>query len=118
MAFFTLIQEYGEGGTTDYERFISFEADSHAEAVERASWYGIDLSEKLGLDPEDPTDEGYSRWWWQCGLRSRPQPEVSGRLMQVLPNGRNSLSEAWVIVYKNDNIASSQAIPLDRERDF
>ena len=89
------------------ERFACFEADSQEEANERAEWYGIDFEETFGMWSS-------KKWEWHhtsCGIEV---PMINNVLLENCPS---MYSGAYVIVYKNGNLKSSLAVPLNREPD-
>jgi hypothetical protein len=89
------------------ERFACFEADSQEEANERAEWYGIDFNERFGRYQSHT-------WEWHrtsCGIRI---PAINSTPLEECPH---VYTGAYVIVYKNGNLKSSLAIPLNREPD-
>ena len=103
--FYTFDQEQYQNNR-EIERFVIVEADSDEEALSRATYFGIDFDETLpnSLD---------KRWWEDRGGGwRRGEPLIAGnRPIRYTNNG------GWVILYKNDNITSSRAIPLDDEYD-
>lgn len=97
--FYTLIQTEQPDGGWDGERFVCIEADSREEANQRAEWFGIDLG---------ATDEnGYNRWEWHRPGMGTGYPRLTDHHIET-----TWYHGGWVIVFKDDNIKSSFAIPL------
>ena len=105
--FYTLVQEPLDGEYLS-ERFVCFEADSQADAIQRAEWFGVDLDEKFDTDGGR---SGRPRWWWHTGSEAA-HPNVAGTAMdRVTQHYRNE----WIIVYKDGNLHGSGGIALERE---
>ena len=103
--FYTLIQEPFEGEYLS-ERFVCFEADSQADAIQRAEWFGVDLDERFDTEGGRP---GYRRWWWHTGSEA-PEPNVAGTSMdRITQHYRNE----WIVVYKDGNLHGSGGIALE-----
>lgn len=104
--FYTIIQS-AENDRWEGERFVCIEADDQDEANLRAEWFGIDFSLTIGRW-ESP------KWVWHqpsCGVL---EPGVNG-----IPIARCTARYGghWIVVYKNGNLKSSLAVPLDLEPD-
>lgn len=103
--FYTFEQE-GYWRNPEIERFVVIEADDQDEARDRATYFGINFDEELA-------STGNKRWREdRDGGWDRILPSIMGyRPVLYTNNG------GWVILYENDNITSSRAIPFDDEFD-
>ena len=102
--FYTFEQFDGDDRRLIKERYVCVEGDSSEEILQRAEWFGIDFSAS--------TEDDY-RCWSQLGDRGiKPCPML----------GRTRLEDIewdqWIIVYKNGNLKSNTAVPLDMEPDM
>ena len=99
--FYTFVQSSVEGRTHG-EVLVCIQADSFQEANERATYYGLnlDVQECPCCNPR-----------WTSARSDRllePSPRFRGELLSIF-------QVPWVIFYKNDNMRSSLAVPLDEE---
>lgn len=105
MPFYTLMQEQtpGEDGRSFWkdERFVCFEADSHVDAINRATWFGIDVNETLNY-----TWGPYRRWLWHSTSQGRAQPEIARVAFENCH--RQGIEGDWIVVYKNGNLRSNR----------
>lgn len=104
MAYFLLIQAY-EGSVENMatERFVCFEADTQSEAIQRAEWFGIDLSERFGIYFSN-------KWNWYGNSCGTDQPEVAG---SPIERSTRQHGGDWIVVYKNGNLRGNRGVPLD-----
>lgn len=97
MPYYTL-QQSRINGRYEGQRFLCVQANSLAEAEERAEWFGIDLRE---INPE--TDG--RRWSWIVGSTDTLRPDYDGyRFAPGFP-----FAGRWVILFRNGNLQTSDA---------
>ena len=108
--FYTLLQSEQPGGGWRNERFVCFEADSREEAIQRAEWFGIDMTEMME-DRRWPSP----RWSWYLASCGKPTPQIAR--IEIAEARGQGLAGEWIIVYLNGNLKSSLAIPFENEPD-
>jgi hypothetical protein len=101
--FYTL-QDLTFGTNSDSnDRFICFEAGTVDEAVARAEWFGIDLTEQF---VESFPTRNRDRWKWIPVNMRNLAPRVGSMPIEYCDN---SYDGYWVLVYLNGNIRSNRA---------
>ena len=99
--FYTFVQSTVEGRTNG-EILVCIQADSFIEANERATYYGLNL---------DVQEHPHTNPRWTSARSDRllePNPRFRGELL-------SRFGVPWVIFYRNDNMVSSLATPLNEE---